>query len=548
MSKIISLIIVLFCFTLHSQTTTKTYVSSSAVFPNPERGFYKYASAKSNNYYPLNQTNTTNFRLLNNITLMSREFRLYDFKTGPISQTYLDKMQADFNILRNAGLKCIVRFVYSTDPAVLPHDPTKAIILSHIQQLKPYLIANADIICLMQAGFIGVWGEWYTTSQAEFGGPGYNGLTLTTANYNSRKEVVDAILAALPSNRSVQIRTPWFKTKMYGTTALADSQAYNGTSNARISHHNDCFLASDNDEGTYKYPLVELPYLRQETKYLAMGGETCEINLPRTSCAGAQAEMADLHWSFLNDNYHTAVLTGFTQNNCINDIQKKLGYRFELVSAVFPQSVKLGTNIPITLKIKNVGFAAPFNERNAFIILKNVTTNQVFKILLNSDPRKWLGPTEITITQNLALPSGLTIGNYKMYLSLPDKATTLASRPEYAIQFANVNTWESTTGYNSLDYTLNIKSATAPRLSNNSPKYNLTIYPVPAINELNIELASISNYSVTFYNNLGQKITPKVTTEKDKIIVNTENLSNGIYFVDIADGINNDTRKFIVNH
>ncbi len=546
MNKIFTLLALLFCFTLTSQTVSKTYVSSTAVFPNPEKGFYKYASAKSNSYTLLNQTNTTNFRLLNNITLMLREFRLYDFKTGPISQTYLNNMQADFNVLRNAGMKCIVRFVYSTDSAALPYDASKATILSHIQQLKPYLIANSDIICLMQAGFIGLYGEWYTTSQAEFGGPGYNGLQLTTANYNSRKEVVDAILNALPTNRTVQIRTPWFKSNMYGTAALTDVQAFNGSGISRISHHNDCFLASDTDQGTYRYPTVELPYLRQETKYLAMGGETCKVNLPRSGCASALAEMADLHWSYLNNDYNTSVISGFTTNNCFNDIQKKLGYRFELTSAVLPASVKLGTTIPITLKIKNTGFAAPFNERKAYIILKNVTTNQVFQLLLNSDPRKWLGPTEITITQNLTLPAGITIGNYKMYLSLPDNATTLATRPEYAIRFANENTWESTTGYNSIDYTLNIKSATA-RLTN-SPKFNLNIYPVPANNSLTIELNAIENYKVSFYNNLGQKISPKVTTEKNQLQVDIETLSNGIYFVDIDNGSYNDTRKFIVNH
>jgi hypothetical protein len=94
-------------------------------------------------------------------------------------------------------------------------DATKATMLSHILQLKPLLIANSDIIAVMQAGFIGAWGEWYSTSQAEFGGYGYNQTDLTSANIQHRKDLLNAILNALPSNRAVQVRYPAFKKNPY---------------------------------------------------------------------------------------------------------------------------------------------------------------------------------------------------------------------------------------------------------------------------------------------------------------------------------------------
>ena len=101
----------------------------------------------------------------------------------------------------------------------------------------------------------------------------------------------------------------------------------------------------------------------------------------------------------------------------------------------------------VFITIRNVGFAAPFNKRNAYIVLKN--GNDVYELLLKSDPRKWLG--EIEIRETLPLEARLKSGTYAVYLYLPDFDQILKSRPEYAIRFANIGTWQSTTGYNSLN-------------------------------------------------------------------------------------------------
>ena len=48
-------------------------------------------------------------------------------------------------------------------------------------------------------------------------------------------------------------------------------------------------------------------------------------------------------------------------------------------------------------------------------------------------------------------------GAYDLFLSLPDAASTLAGRPEYAIRLANTNIWEPATGYNNLNATVTIQ-------------------------------------------------------------------------------------------
>ncbi|PWA05942.1 T9SS type A sorting domain-containing protein [Flavobacterium psychrotolerans] len=546
MKKILTSIVIFLYFYGNAQTTNVIYKASTATFPNPERGFYKFTSASSSgSYQGLSQSTLTNFRLNNNITLIYREFKLDAFVNSPISSSYLANMQSDFDVLRKSGLKAFIRFTYSDNETVAQRDASKATILSHISQLKQLLQANSDVISLMQAGFIGTWGEWYYTSQAEFGGGGYNGSSLTASNISNRREVVDAMLSALPTGRMVQVRTPAIKRDLYSSTAIADSQGYNQTNVARVGHFNDCFLASSTDYGTYANSSVEYPYLAQDTKFTPMGGETCALNSPRSDCASAISEMAKFHWSFLNSDYNSSVLSGFTNGGCYAEIQQKLGYRFALTNATFPQAIKLGSTLPITLKIVNQGFAAPFNERKAYIVLKNLTTNQVYPVLMNADPRLWIGTNELTITENLTLPSNLTTGNYKLYLSIPDLSTTLASKPEYAIQFANQNIWDSTTGYNDLNFTLNVTSSLGTA---DNHKLNMSIYPVPTNNELTIELENLKDYNVSVFNSLGQKVTVASTSEANKMTINTGSLSTGLYFVSLEKGSFKDTRKIIVKH
>jgi hypothetical protein len=546
MKKIFTAMVLLLSLYGSAQTTTTvTYPATSAIFANPDRGLYKFTAASSGSYQLLNQSTVTNYRLNDKITLLYREFRLEDFKNGPISASFLANMQSDFNIIRNAGMKCIIRFTYSNNESVAQRDATKATILSHIQQLKPMLQSNVDIISMMQAGFIGTWGEWYYTSQAEFGGGGYNNSSMTAANISNRREVLEAMLSALPSSRMIQVRTPAFKRDLYTTTALSDSQGYNGTSAARIGHFNDCFLASSDDYGTYVNTTTEYPYLAQDTKFTPMGGETCAVNSPRSDCSSAITEMAKFHWSFLNVDYHTGVIGGFQSNNCFTEIQNRLGYRFELVNGVFPQSASIGNAMAITLKIKNNGFSTPFNERKVYLVLRNASTNQEYTVALNTNPRLWASGVQQTITENVTLPTNMVAGSYKLYLKLPDTDQALSTRPEYSVRMANESTWESNTGYNNLMHTVSVGSSLGV---DDNTALQMNIYPVPADNELIIEFAAINDYKVSVYNALGQKVDLNSTMTTNKMTLNTQGLSNGVYFVQFQSNERKDTKRIIVNH
>ncbi|MFN7776402.1 DUF4832 domain-containing protein [Flavobacterium sp.] len=534
---------VLFIQWTAAQNSTVNYQPSTEVISNPERGFFKFTETHSNAYTALNTTTLTNYRINQKISLIYRVFYLENFINSPISSAYLAQMQLDFDKVRAAGLKCIIRFAYSDNEDAMQRDASNAMMLTHIQQIAPLLQANEDVISVMQAGFIGLWGEWYYTSQAEFGGWGYNQTDLTPANNNHRKDILNAILNALPASRMVQIRYPAFKQQMYSNTALSSAQGFSQSNVARIGHHNDCFLASATDYGTYENPTTQYPYLEQETKFVPMGGETCAVNLPRSGCATAVAELAKFHWSFMNIDYFPGVINGFESNNCFSDMEKKLGYRFEMRNSTLPQNAVLGATLPVTLRLVNTGYAAPYNARTVALVLKNNITQQLISLPMNTDPRRWLGTTEIVVSENIPLPTSLPVGNYSVYLHVADASPSLANRPEYAIRMANQNMWDATTGFNNLNFNINI---TAPLALADVANPQAVIYPVPAQDLLTIQLTNIELYTVALYNALGQKITTQKTQQSDKVILDVKGLSNGIYFVDIEkDGIK-DTRPIVL--
>jgi hypothetical protein len=421
------------------------YTASTALIANPERGFYRYVDCNSG----VSASTLQGFRN-EGTSLAYCIVNLQNFINSSISQAQLDLFQRRMDEFRAAGLKAIPRFVYSENEAGTDANVTR--VQSHMDQLAPYLEKNKDVIAVVQTGFIGGWGEWaYSTS---FGNMPNN---VSSQNWTDRKAVVDKLLQVVPAERMIQIRMPDFKRRFFGTTALTAGEAYNGTSKARVGHHNDCFLASSNDWGTYTNASVEYPYLQAETTHLPMGGETCNYAPPRSDCPTALKELSQFHWSYLNLDYHKQVLDGFRNQGCFNEIKQKLGYRFALQNGSYSSSAKPGGGLAVNFTVKNEGWAAPFNARDVDLVLRNTANGTLHRFKLNADPRKWMAGQSVTVSQTVTLPGNIAAGNYEVLLHLADPMATLRNRPEYAIQFANNDTWEASSGFNRLGHRLRIE-------------------------------------------------------------------------------------------
>ena len=421
-------------------TISRSYTESNAELVNPERGYYT-------GYDLLGAGDASRVRT-GGKSLAITIVRLDDYRDRALDAAVLAELTAGFAAARTAGIKVVLRFTYN---ASLTADASKSRILGHLDQLKPLLVANADVIAVMQAGFIGAWGEWHSST---------NGL----GNDADRTTILNAILAALPASRQVAVRTPMFKGAAFGTAPLTAAEGWSGSPKARVGHHNDCFLASASDLGTYASPVPTwMSYVATEGRYTAIGGETCALYALRTACAPAIAEMAEKRWSYLNAEYNTAVVAGWDAGGCGAEIKRRLGYRFVLDQVVHTQAVAPGGELALRLDIKNRGFASPFNKRPVEIVLTHGDSRMVAR-LSAVDARRWAAGETTSVTARLRIPATITPGTYTLALRLPDDAASLAGDKRYAIRLANDGVWNDASGDNTLTTALQIDpAATGPR-------------------------------------------------------------------------------------
>ncbi|MBM6405856.1 DUF4832 domain-containing protein [Phycicoccus sp. CSK15P-2] len=441
--------------------STVTYQASDAVVANPQRGFYHHTEthlrADGSGWTPLQESVLAGYRS-EGITQILRVVYLEKFADTPtLDADLLGKLQADFDAARDAGVSVILRFAYAQGGA-WPYEPPYGdapvdVVLSHIEQLGPVMRANSDVIAVVQQGFVGLWGEGYYTDHfvADPSNPG----VVTEADWENRNAVVEALLDELPADRSVQVRTMLSKQQLLDVPSGADSavtadQAWTDTPIARVGHHNDCFLASPDDFGTFLSDPISLDqeYLEAETAYVPMGGETCNVNPPRSEWPSASAEMARYHYSYLNRDYNQDVLNSWGAAG-ITETAKRLGYRFVLESSTVDGS---GQSAPtVSIDVRNDGWAAPYQPRPATLVLTG--SGGSVEVPLESDARSWMPGTTTTLTADL---SGVRPGQYSLALALPAADDTTADDPRYAIRTANVGTWDAVTGVNVLGQTVTV--------------------------------------------------------------------------------------------
>lgn len=499
MKKFIAGLIFCGCvFSLSAQNVTVTYKESNEDIINPERGFYIPFGTKASDFTLLDAKKLVELRTAPQqpaktryavkVSLIYRAYELDIFKDKPLSESFLQNLQKDFDAVREAGLKMILRFAYintthggdcKDEYKICPPygDAPREIVLMHVKQLKPLFQKNADVIAVLQQGFIGIWGENYFTDY--FGCGTNDGIgVIADSSWVHRNEFLKALLDALPANRMVQVRTPQIKQRyVYGPRAsvvsktLTAREAFSKKDMARIGFHNDCFLASEDDYGTfYDYGnsiskrdtankrLRE--YFKADSRYVAVGGETCDNTFsPQNDCAPAgyaEEEMKQMHYSYLNTYYNTEVISDWDSLGCLYNIKRQLGYRFILRKAMLPPIVKKNSLLKVQLQIENTGYASMYNKRPVKLVLRNAQSGKEIMLDLNINPQ-FLYSGLHSIQRAIKLPSTIASGNYQLYLFLPDANVLLQKRPEYCVKLANENLWEEATGYNSLNHSLQVQ-------------------------------------------------------------------------------------------
>jgi len=403
--------------------------------------------------------------------------RLDDFRNSAISQAWLNSHNNLFQAARNAGIKLELRYAYSYNPPPSPPDASAERIIQHINQLGPIWEANADVICSIQAGFVGRWGEWNAS-----------GFGITSgSNPTTRNQIIQALVNNVPTDRMISLRYPEMGVEYLGGTispvnvppTTPFEERFTGTPRSRLGILVDSFLANPTDGGTYvidrwasnwgssRYA-PSWNFFQGQAQYSVASGETVDgASWGWNYEAGDDsiAEMERLSWDILNRAYSTRVIVGqeatptrprfdgWLWTGHYPEISRRLGYRLGLTEVTLPTDIVRGTSFNITFTMHNDGFGKVFNPRPIDLVLTPTGGGGNVTLRLTADARRDLplGGETVAMSYNVTLPGNVATGNYNVSLRLPDPYPSIASDNRYSIRLANTgDMWNGNTGHNSL--------------------------------------------------------------------------------------------------
>lgn len=458
---------------------------------NPERGFRwenRIGSFKSkwDNKKWLNSIKASRG---DGLTMTQAYCELLDYHNMKrIPEKKLKRLEESFAAVRKNGIKLLLCFRYEMN-AKDKKGPTTEIILSHIKQLKPILLRNMDIIAVLQAGFIGLYGEWHRS---------YHRLDRNPA---AQKKILRALLDILPAGRKMVIRYPRHKNTFVKSVSyrkdlqpITSKEAHSMRPEARIGFSDHGFMVGKNDAGTFApRPSKDYDYMSQESLFLPMDAEffwtfstygrrkddgleaikrLWEHHYTLFSYAHNHSRYEGWQWKkkynarysidewksemikpeFLkennlpfSDNYFKDAKGKIVPRSIFEYIRDHLAYRLELTKGSYPKKAISGKSFKAAFNLVNRGFAAPINPRLVYLVL--VDKNKIYTLgKAKTDVRKWYpcNPYKRTI---LAPPYTLKFktksfpkvspGKYKLGIWLPDNSKSLQNDARYAIRFAN---------------------------------------------------------------------------------------------------------------
>lgn len=459
---------------------------------NPERGFrFEFIMNSENLLNPYHGTNYANnfSATLNNediaygnnkLKIAQVYFYLSSFIGGSISASAFNNMQSILDQFNSNGIKVLLRFAYRYNESI-PKE-SLADIFNHMTQLESFLDQNKEKIYVVQAGFLGLWGEWHNS--------GYDN------SIGAKSAVIRRLLEVVPSSLKLQVRETRFKTEA--------KPAFNGyisnyspsggmtvtfptMSNAsadRIGFHNDYFVLDQgpNAQWDYRWPDADFFQARDEGWYTTIDGEmpydgpgSGTFNTIAYGLEGgwyAARRMRAHHYSTFSivHNYNTNIAAWkshmltpqkfrsdgtlvtddyFLSSNgaeisrsAFDYIRDHIGYRFQLRTAEIPHVVSTTASATIKARIKNFGFSKLVNYHPIYITL--IDQNNVVHEFLNGLSADQIIPTygqtngEYELSQAINF-NGLTPGIYKVGIWIPDSSPEIRYNPKFSIRLANAN-------------------------------------------------------------------------------------------------------------
>lgn len=420
---------------------------------------------------------------------------LTDYSARPLDDEVLGRIQSEFDDMRRAGVKALLRFAYETTNQNPTNGPTREITLRHMEQLRPLIERNKDVLYVLQAGFIGAWGEWHSSVHIR--------------TDEDRAEILRGLLDLAPRDRFLQVRIVPYKTRLLPLITgrpcrpLEAGLAFGELPEARIGYHNDGVLAGPSHGGSFERGAAGDPSfdrMSRESPWVPVDGELFwsdqgwngtetkgnvvrgrdaavylrEHHFTTFSLAHSYSEhegnnhaldhwrvepvtRADLESARLpvSDGWFEDAFGRPVARVWYDYIRDHLGYRLEAGEARWDATAAAGAPWKFQLSLVNRGFAAPVNARPALLLFIPRVGTPV-ELPLGADARAWQphapGDPEYRIqTHSIACDGALPPlppGEYSLALWLPDAAPSLRLDPRYAVRLANRDTvwWTDATG------------------------------------------------------------------------------------------------------
>jgi hypothetical protein len=393
------------------------------------------------------------------ITLTQLYIYLTSFWNKNISQAGLDNIQILFDALREHQVKAILRFAYSRDNGRIGdghpgENPGYGRTVSHLKQLQPLIQANMDVISVVEAGFIGTWGEWT---------PGYS----TSENVNIAK----TLFGYLPEDYGMVVRYNYIKDNL--GSVLSASQL------TRIGFANDYFTTGLKNCGSSDYCMNSPEYERvaNESFTFYMRGEipynegppwgfdilmdpdsvlkvlkdhhytTLDItqnfadNITYWKTVKIYPEKLQRNNIFFNEDYFKNEDGEIVLRSFYQFVRDHLGYRLNLLNTSSVQ-VENG-NLVYDLQLNNTGFATVLNPKTVYLVLIDETGQVAKEIELTGiNPKDWQpfakGKATELLTHSIAgtVSPEVASGTYKVGLRIADNQEVAHNRAAYSVKFA----------------------------------------------------------------------------------------------------------------
>lgn len=427
------------------------YSESIRSISNPDIGYYSYfamsitdqsSNIMTNLTYSLSGQTELNQSLIGFfVNLENTSGAINGTADRAITDDELEKIDTALSLVRQYNKKVILRFRYVVSSSNKYKEPSMDIILQHIEQLGPIMQKNKDVITVVEAGFLGSSGEWYPTNYT------------TTEN---RQQIVFKLLDVLPKEIMVNVRTPNYYREIFDTqNPISEQTKYLEDYASRVGLHNDGYLGSETDLGTYGQGQreSELNWQNSHNQYTIFGGEASTDSSSQAAAAysdstNAISDMQKTHCTYLNRIHNAEVLNKW-KNTTYNGSNREykgqtaykyigdhLGYRYVLRDSRVTASTKQGERLEAVLEIENTGFANMVHEKKLELILEK--DGEYYKAISDIDVRNWKCGTNTTVVLLYNLPKDIKIGEWNLYVKISDKLNE-----NYCVEFANENVWDS---------------------------------------------------------------------------------------------------------